>query len=61
MEFSDRFALHLGGSNSSADQLVAAVAPTTVELRDDEIWHWIAFLLVGLVCMEAFLANRTTA
>ncbi len=61
IEFSDRFALHLGGRNSSADQLVAAVAPSTVELRDDEIWHWIAFLLVGLICMEAFLANRTTA
>ena len=61
MEFSDRFALHVGGRDSSADQLVAAVAPTTVELRDDEIWHWIAFALVGVLCMEAFLANRTTA
>ncbi|MDA1054062.1 MAG: BatA domain-containing protein [Planctomycetota bacterium] len=61
MEFSDRFALHVGGSNSSADQLVAAVAPTTVELRDDEIWHWIAFALVGVLCVECFLANRTTA
>ena len=61
MEFSDRFALHVGGSNSSADQLVAAVAPTTVELRDDEIWHWIVFAIVGVLCMEAFLANRTTA
>lgn len=61
MEFSDRFALHVGGSNSSADQLVAAVAPTTVELRDDEIWHWIAFALVGVLCVECFLGNRTTA
>lgn len=61
MEFSDRFALHVGGRNSSADQLVAAVAPTTVELRDDEIWHWIVFALVGVLCIECFLGNRTTA
>ncbi|MBC8350577.1 MAG: BatA domain-containing protein [Planctomycetes bacterium] len=60
-EFSDRFALHVGGSSSSADQLVAAVAPTTVELRDDEIWHWVAFALVGVLCVESFLGNRTTA
>ncbi|MEX0818068.1 MAG: hypothetical protein WD070_00700, partial [Pirellulaceae bacterium] len=61
MEFSDRFALHASGSNSSADQLVATVAPNTVELRDDEIWHWIVFMLVGVLCVEGFLANRTTA
>ena len=61
LEFSDRFALHAGGSDSSADQLVAAVAPTTVELHDDEIWHWIALALLSVLCVECFLANRTTA
>ena len=61
MEFADRFALHVAGDDSSADQLVAAVVPTTVELRDDEIWHWMVFALVSVLCVEGFLANRTTA
>jgi uncharacterized membrane protein len=61
VEFSDRFALHVGGRDSSADQMVAAVVPTTVELRDDEIWHWMVFALVSVLCVESFLANRTTA
>ena len=60
-EFADRFDLQINGSKSSNDEMVAAVVPMTIELRDDEIWHWLVFALVGVLCIECFLANRTTA
>lgn len=38
-----------------------AAAGASFDLRDDEIWHWVALGLLALLCGELFLANRTTA
>lgn len=61
LEFADRFALNIAGSDPTGEEMVASFAPSTVELHDDEIWHWIAFALVCFLCVECFLGNRTTA
>lgn len=31
------------------------------DLRADEVWQWVALGIVGLLCLECFVANRTTA
>jgi Aerotolerance regulator N-terminal len=60
-EFADHFGF----------QLPLPALPTLVEpgqrgigddrSRSSEIWPWLALTLVGLLCMENFLANRTAA
>tara|TARA_R110002073_G_scaffold48141_3_gene129553 strand:- start:2517 stop:4523 length:2007 start_codon:yes stop_codon:yes gene_type:complete len=65
-EFSEQFALNVSDGNDSEaddgdDAQVASLAPSTIQLRDNEFWHWIALALIGFLCVECFLSNRTTA
>jgi hypothetical protein len=58
-EFAHRFGLQLPDIDSSTGAPLAAAA-LSVDLRDDEVWHWVVLALLVLLCGEAFLANRTT-
>ena len=60
-EFASRFEIPLasGGGDSAAHSADATQAG--FDMRNDEIWHWVALCLLGLLCGEAFLANRTAA
>jgi Aerotolerance regulator N-terminal/von Willebrand factor type A domain len=62
VEFADRFALRgdISGQESAGRDQEAEIG-SLIELRDDEIWHWLAFAVVGVLCVEWFLGNRTTA
>ena len=58
-DFVKRFALTVDESAAAAAS--AAMAPTSLEIRKNEIWHWILFALVALLCLEFLIANRATA
>lgn len=61
-EFANRFGIKLHEDEEPVIRAGAGLqAATTIELRDDEVWHWIVFGLLGVLCVECFLANRTTA
>jgi hypothetical protein len=60
-EFADHFGFQL-----PLPALPTLVEPSQRGIGDDrsrssEIWPWLALTLVGLLCMENFLANRTAA
>ncbi len=58
-EFENRFALKFVSENgSSTNEVVSAHA---VDLHRDELWHWVACLLLGALLLEGFVGNRTTA
>lgn len=56
-DFEDRFAVTF--TDDVAAQPVAVVAE--VDLRKDELWHWVACALLGVLLLEGFVGNRTTA
>jgi hypothetical protein len=58
-EFAHRFGLQLPEIDRVTGTALAA-APLSVDVRDDEVWHWVVLALLVLLCGEAFLANRTT-
>ncbi len=58
-EFENRFALKfVSDKNTDAD---ATAVTQAADLRRDEIWHWIACSLLGVLLLEGFVGNRTTA
>jgi hypothetical protein len=61
-EFAKRFELALGDqeTETSARPLAASLA-LTGDLRDDEVWYWVVFILLGILLLEGFVANRTAA
>lgn len=61
-EFGKRFELALGeeAAEASARPLAASLA-LTGDLRDDEVWYWVVFILLGILLLEGFVANRTAA
>jgi hypothetical protein len=56
-DFEDRFAVTF--TDDGAAQSAPAVAE--VDLRKDELWHWVACALLGVMLLEGFVGNRTTA
>lgn len=58
-EFAHRFGLRLPEVEAAPGRPLAAGA-LSVDVRDDEVWHWVVVALLVLLCGEAFLANRTT-
>jgi hypothetical protein len=60
-EFASRFEIPLASGGSDAAAQSPEASQSGVDLRSDEIWHWFALCLLGLLCSEAFLANRTPA
>jgi hypothetical protein len=57
-EFGHRFGLQLPEVDATGTPLAASAL--SVDVRDDEVWHWVILALLVLLCGEAFLANRTT-
>jgi hypothetical protein len=56
-DFEDRFAVTF--TDDAAAEPAPAVAE--VDLRKDELWHWVACALLGVLLLEGFVGNRTTA
>jgi hypothetical protein len=57
-EFARRFGIRL---SEDQEEVAASSLPVRDELRQDEQWHWIALVLVGLLCAETWVANRTVS
>jgi hypothetical protein len=57
-EFAHRFGLTLPEATTEGAPLTAAAM--NVNLRDNEMWHWVLMALLVVLCGEAFLANRTS-
>ncbi len=60
-EFANRFQLRLhekGAASLSQSQTALALSS---DLREDEKWYWAVFIMVGLMLVEGFVANRTAA
>jgi hypothetical protein len=60
-EFANRFGLNLGEDDAHTGATVQVAGLSSEELRDDEIWHWAVFGLLGLLLAEGLVANRTAA
>ncbi|WP_217647012.1 BatA domain-containing protein [Planctomicrobium piriforme] len=61
-ELADRFRFEIQDPATSVSLQTAAVIPAVgLESRRDEIWPWCALVLVGLLGLEWFVGNRTTA
>jgi hypothetical protein len=60
-EFANRFQLKL--NDGTEQQIFAKAAPTTLtaDLRPDEYWYVAVFILLGILLVEGFVANRTAA
>jgi hypothetical protein len=59
-ELAARYGAELAGEDELAVEAGHDGADLGDELRDDEIWPWVAVGLLGLLSLESFLANRTT-
>lgn len=58
-EFENRFALKFVSEDGVS---AAEIGPTqAVDLQRDELWHWVACVLLGVLLLEGFVGNRTTA
>lgn len=58
-EFEDRFAMKFAEEDGTTAAQAAVLG--NVELRHDELWHWVGCLLLALMLLEGFVGNRTTA
>ncbi|TXT39026.1 MAG: Uncharacterized protein FD138_198, partial [Planctomycetota bacterium] len=58
-EFEDRFAVKFVEEDGSSATQLADLGH--VEFQQDEIWHWAACALLGVLLLEGFVGNRTTA
>ncbi len=59
-DFVKRFELNLDPSHMSPAHS-ATMVPTSLQVRKNEVWHWVLFALVAFVCLEFFVANRAAA
>lgn len=61
-EFANRFQLTLDETDKVREvRTQTASLALTGDLRDDEIWHWAALILLSFLLIEGFVANRTAA
>jgi len=63
-ELAERFGFILSDSESGSlltNSTEIPVAGVGVESRRDEIWPWCAGMLLGILCLEWFMSNRTVA
>ncbi|MBW3542298.1 MAG: BatA domain-containing protein [Planctomycetes bacterium] len=59
-EFARRFELTTP-QGDGREVAAANPAAARLNLRADEVWHWVLCVIVGVMCLECFVANRTTA
>ena len=57
--FEDRFAVKFVNEESASATQIAELG--NVEFQQNEIWHWAACALLGVLLLEGFVGNRTTA
>jgi hypothetical protein len=57
-DFEDRFGLTFIDEQSGAP---SREVQTADDVHKDELWHWVACALLGIVLLEGFVGNRTTA
>jgi hypothetical protein len=61
-EYASRFEVPLASAGGApADLKQATTNEQNFDLRSNELWHWVAVCLLGILGVEAFLANRTAA
>lgn len=60
-EFADRFQVHLDEEIITSRAAITPDVSLSSNLRDDEIWHWVVLILLGVLFFESFVANRTAA
>lgn len=58
-DFEDRFGIHF--VDSSGSTMAQLITEKEVEFRPDEIWHWVACVVLCGILLEGFVGNRTTA
>ncbi len=58
-EFEDRFAVKFVEEDGTAGSQTELLG--NVELQQDELWHWVGCVLLGVMLLEGFVGNRTTA
>ena len=58
-EFEDRFAVKFVEEDGTAVAQTAGLG--NIELQQDELWHWVACVLLAVMLLEGFVGNRTTA
>jgi hypothetical protein len=59
--FAERFGFRLPEPAAPAVAQKGSLGPSDDRLRGDEIWPWLAMILIGFLLVENFLANRTAA
>lgn len=57
-EFEKRFGVRFVDENHGE---LASPPPESAAVQRDEFWHWIACGLLGVILLEGFVGNRTTA
>ncbi len=60
-EFAGRYGIRLPSPTGPTSVERAGKGVSDDYLRADELWHWFALTLFGLLMLEFFLANRTAA
>lgn len=60
-EFAIRFQLTLNDEEEGREIRSQTPAALSADVRPGEFWHWPVFILLGLLLVEGFVANRTPA
>jgi len=60
-EFANRFQLTLHEQGAAPLAQSRSALALSTDLREDEKWYWAVFILLGVLLLEGFLANRTAA
>ncbi len=60
-EFANRFQLTLHENEAAPLAASRAASALSADLREDERWYWIVFILLAVLLLEGFVANRTAA
>lgn len=60
-DFAARFRFELDAAEEERTADSQTRLTQAVDVRPDEIWHWVILCLLGVLFVENFLANRTTA
>jgi len=60
-DFAARFRFELDSTEEERAGGPQTQLARAVDVRPDEIWHWVILCLLGVLFVENFLANRTTA
>ena len=60
-DFVNRFELNVGSEEVPKPSARTAGFGAALDVRQNEIWHWILFALVTVMIAEFFLSNRTVA